>query len=154
MFCMRCGTELPDVARFCFSCGTRVDDSLPSSRTTGPTLLELSCPSCGARLQVSPDRKRFDCQHCGKGLAVVADELTANLKMVAPRVERCEIRLDSTNKRNSKWVQEALMYTPKGLVVIARAPNTDEGVMRLYDELARAGWQKVGQSIFERSAED
>ena len=28
MFCMNCGTKLPDYAKFCFNCGAKVPDGL------------------------------------------------------------------------------------------------------------------------------
>ena len=48
MFCMKCGTKLPDDAEFCFKCGTRVPkaaagsttESQPGPETNGTNLAE------------------------------------------------------------------------------------------------------------------
>lgn len=33
-------------------------------------LINLTCPNCGARLQIDPDRKQVYCEHCGTKLLV------------------------------------------------------------------------------------
>ena len=34
MFCINCGTKLPDEAKFCFNCGTKLEDLLNSINNT------------------------------------------------------------------------------------------------------------------------
>jgi predicted amidophosphoribosyltransferase len=164
MFCMKCGTELPDEARFCLSCGTPVGGAASFSET-GSTVLELTCPSCAGRLQVSPDRKEFRCEHCGKGLVVVPHEQTVTLKLKPPRKERCEFFVTQKGGR-SQWVAE--VYTRAGRQVIARSDWgsrwssnwNPSGCAQVEAWLLREGWEKVGSlspaigTVWERWVEE
>ena len=61
-FCMNCGKELPDGAKFCCDCGTPVNQQTsPNKRTTFYDGEIHKCPSCGGVLQ-SFEHK---CRICG-----------------------------------------------------------------------------------------
>ncbi len=34
-------------------------------------MIELKCPSCGATLQVSPDKEKAQCDHCGGSVLIL-----------------------------------------------------------------------------------
>ena len=53
MFCMKCGTELPEVAQFCFKCGTPV----PSSSNSVATQSAIST-TLAPKLQVSSENNK------------------------------------------------------------------------------------------------
>ncbi len=82
MTCKKCGTELPDNAKFCFGCGAQ----------TGPK--NIFCPQCGTSL---PFGAKF-CRNCGSAIqlpvaqvpaqvpvAVAEDESTAILNSAVPQ---------------------------------------------------------------------
>jgi hypothetical protein len=93
--CPRCGTPLPDNARFCYGCGAQLGASpaapsmpgapaayggAPGGMTappppasapaapTGPT--ELKCPACGAPLQPGTGEAVLTCQYCGATVSI------------------------------------------------------------------------------------
>ena len=72
MFCMNCGKQLPDGAKFCRYCGTpQADDS---SIEAAPSIVNINqstklvpgnCTNCGASVQVDPDQQAAICPACG-----------------------------------------------------------------------------------------
>ena len=38
MFCVKCGTQIPDDVRFCHKCGTAVGDAVPASPSSTPAV--------------------------------------------------------------------------------------------------------------------
>lgn len=58
MFCMNCGTKLPDEAKFCFKCGFKVtiaeDDNVKESKATDDNLNKLTVDSNS--LNISDDK--------------------------------------------------------------------------------------------------
>lgn len=90
MFCMQCGKDLPEGAKFCYRCGKPIE---VGGVAEGPRLLELTCPGCAGRLGVSEDMTRFDCRHCGKTLVVLRQEHRVQVELAhVPAYERCKIR--------------------------------------------------------------
>ena len=73
MFCMQCGTQLPDEAKFCFMCGTPIGgtkDTATETKVAGPSaagtkLVDAKCTNCGAKLEVDPNMKKASCSFCG-----------------------------------------------------------------------------------------
>ena len=45
MFCMNCGTKLPDNAKFCYNCGAKIPESLGPEGAAAPESPEQSAPS-------------------------------------------------------------------------------------------------------------
>ncbi len=86
MFCMNCGQQLPDGAKFCMSCGTpqgAVSPTNPansgtntplttqsSNSTDKPSFVPAMCPNCNARLNVDPSLQIAQCGACGTQLIV------------------------------------------------------------------------------------
>ena len=70
MFCMNCGKELPDDARFCLQCGR------PQTADAGPganaaPVVRLACPACGSALPVpSADAEFTTCSYCRAALQI------------------------------------------------------------------------------------
>jgi Double zinc ribbon len=87
MYCPRCGTNLPDNARFCYSCGAQLS-GIPGSPASGapggmgnpppppppataPTApKDLKCPSCGAPLQPGLGEMVLTCEYCGATVSI------------------------------------------------------------------------------------
>jgi zinc-ribbon domain len=84
MFCSRCGTQLPDNARFCYSCGAQLGggSSAPGAPGMGapppppppPTApsapKDLKCPTCGAPLSPEIGDAVLTCQYCGATVSI------------------------------------------------------------------------------------
>ena len=73
MFCMNCGQQLPDGAKFCLQCGTPQGEISPASapaaepqrQDNGPAFVPAMCPNCSAHLRVDPSQKIARCESCG-----------------------------------------------------------------------------------------
>ena len=78
IFCTKCGTQLPDDARFCSKCGATVGGGAapaggsvtPPTATASPTLApsgaqELKCPSCGGPIHPTFGEMVITCDYCG-----------------------------------------------------------------------------------------
>ncbi len=92
MYCMKCGTQLPDDAAFCYKCGAKVGSisTQPASPAAGggaaqgvsnpaqPVLAgadvrELKCPSCGAPITPKFGEMVITCEYCGSSIALSAE---------------------------------------------------------------------------------
>lgn len=78
VFCVKCGTSLPDDAKFCAKCGTPVPSvggapgAAPAAAPSpsGPTIAdagvkELKCPTCGAPIKPTFGDMVVTCEYCG-----------------------------------------------------------------------------------------
>ena len=71
MNCPKCGTSLPDGARFCYSCGSSLAPPPPppapaASPTVAPSgTQELKCPACGAPVHPTFGEMVITCEYCG-----------------------------------------------------------------------------------------
>ena len=50
--------------------------------------MSLTCPTCGAKLEVTEDMDRFACLHCGNEMLVMRRGGTASLKPIVEQLER------------------------------------------------------------------
>ena len=77
MFCVKCGTQLPDDARFCAKCGAALPGggggAAPTAAAAAPAapalapagVQELKCPTCGAPIKPSFGDMVITCDYCG-----------------------------------------------------------------------------------------
>ena len=73
MFCMNCGQQLPDGAKFCLNCGTPQGAVSPTGTTQAETInldgmhtfVPAMCPNCNAHLNVNQSTKIARCDNCG-----------------------------------------------------------------------------------------
>lgn len=72
MFCMNCGKQLPDGAKFCKYCGTSQEADTPVESVSNvininqsTKLVPGTCTNCGASLQVDPSQQAAICPACG-----------------------------------------------------------------------------------------
>ncbi len=72
MHCMACGQELSDEAIFCSKCGRAVA-STAALGAAKPSVMELQCPRCSAKLDVSAETTTCTCTSCGSGLLFAED---------------------------------------------------------------------------------
>jgi DNA-directed RNA polymerase subunit RPC12/RpoP len=76
VFCLKCGTQLPDDAVFCYRCGTK--QSVANQQSTGTVLapstaVSLKCPSCGAPITPKFGEMVVTCEYCGSSIALGSD---------------------------------------------------------------------------------
>lgn len=68
MFCINCGAQLPDNAKFCMLCGAKMDGGLdsgtPKIQPAGTRLVAANCTNCGAALKVDPNQEAAICPFC------------------------------------------------------------------------------------------
>ena len=62
MFCISCGSSLPDNALFCPVCGTKV---AAESKSEEPYLHSMKCTSCGSSNLKKTHTGKYRCEHCG-----------------------------------------------------------------------------------------
>lgn len=73
MFCMNCGQQLPDGAKFCLNCGTSQGAVLPTETIQAETInldgmhtfVPALCPNCSAHMKVDSSVKVAHCDSCG-----------------------------------------------------------------------------------------
>jgi DNA-directed RNA polymerase subunit RPC12/RpoP len=83
MYCLKCGSQLPDDAAFCSKCGARTNPSGQSSQTqsssgtTGSAQIlapsnaqSLKCPSCGAPIAPKFGEMIITCEYCGSSITL------------------------------------------------------------------------------------
>ena len=73
MFCMNCGQQLPDGAKFCMQCGTP-QGAIAPGKAIGSEALQMNenrtfvpamCPNCSAHMKVDSSTKIARCDACG-----------------------------------------------------------------------------------------
>lgn len=77
MFCIKCGTQLPDNAAFCFKCGSKqqTQDSKPAQAASEmpsqpQDAKEIKCPSCGAPITPKYGEMVITCEYCGSSVTL------------------------------------------------------------------------------------
>jgi hypothetical protein len=77
VYCVKCGTALPDGSQFCFKCGAAMPGAgggaaappppaAPESKSIAPAgVQELKCPACGAPIKPTFGEMVITCDYCG-----------------------------------------------------------------------------------------
>jgi hypothetical protein len=81
MFCLKCGSQLPDDALFCFKCGAKVGAAPQVGQqppSSGPVLApteatSLKCPNCGAPISPKFGEMVITCEYCGGSISLGSD---------------------------------------------------------------------------------
>lgn len=100
----------------------------PEQRLPAAGLLTLSCPTCGAKLELTPDDDRFACPSCGNEHIVLRSGSEVVLKPVLERLDR---------------VQEQVSLT--SAVVLSQQYKTE---MDRLEKESKAAWQTAGRGLF------
>ena len=146
MYCLACGTLLPDDAVFCLKCGERMlrQESASASPSGGPTTTTkkiigsldakvLKCPSCGARITPRFGEMVITCEYCGssvglnsEGWSSIQKHTMLPLKVTDESVVLATIRklmnrglLRRHLQENSKLEQMNLTYVPYWIVSVS-----------------------------------
>src|SRR5438105_13419930 len=83
MYCLKCGSQLPDDAAFCSNCGARTSSTgqtpqvqssvgtSGSSQILAPSNAQsLKCPSCGAPIAHTFGEMIITCEYCGSSITL------------------------------------------------------------------------------------
>ncbi len=81
MYCIKCGSRIPDDAVFCPKCGARQqpsdgsrDEKKPNgSILAAPSVQELKCPGCGAPLKPQFGEMIVTCEYCGATVSLASE---------------------------------------------------------------------------------
>ena len=104
MFCMYCGQQLPDGARFCLQCGTPQGAVSPTGTTQAETInldgahkfVPAMCPNCNAHMKVDSSLKIARCDSCGTE-CLVQDAINALTVKGNVQVGSATINVNGTN---------------------------------------------------------
>lgn len=104
MFCMYCGQQLPDGARFCLQCGTPQGAVSPTGTTQAETInldgahkfVPAMCPNCNAHMKVDSSLKSAHCDSCGTE-CLVQDAINALTVRGNVQVGSATINVNGTN---------------------------------------------------------
>src|SRR3989454_12024778 len=83
MYCLKCGSQLPDDAAFYSKCGARTNSSVQNSQTQSNSASvaatqilapsnaqSLKCPSCGAPIAPKFGEMIITCEYCGSSMTL------------------------------------------------------------------------------------
>jgi hypothetical protein len=139
MFCVKCGAQLPDGAKFCYKCGTAVPGggggpaapaaapAAPSAPPIAPAgVQELKCPACGAPIKPTFGEMVITCDYCGGSVTLggggwkeISKHTMLPLKVTdrALALKAVEAYVDTgmfhrKDFQESKIVEERLSYVP------------------------------------------
>ena len=104
MFCMNCGQQLPNGAKFCLNCGTPQGAVSPTGTTQAETInldgmhtfTPAMCPNCNAHMKVDTSTKVARCDTCGTE-CLVQDAIKALTVRGNVQVGSATINVSGTN---------------------------------------------------------
>src|SRR5256712_9948728 len=83
MYCLKCGSQLPDDAAFCSKCGAGTNSPVQTSQTQSNSVgasttqilapsnaQSLKCPSCGAPIAPKFGEMIITCEYCGSSITL------------------------------------------------------------------------------------
>lgn len=76
VYCIKCGSQLPDDAVYCFKCGTKQEKNTQPASTASQTSYqsseakEIKCPSCGAPISPKFGEMVVTCEYCGSSITL------------------------------------------------------------------------------------
>ncbi|MCI4331946.1 MAG: zinc ribbon domain-containing protein [Thermoplasmata archaeon] len=148
MNCPKCGTSLPDNARFCFACGNATvamaspppppaAPTPPSSSGGSGAPESLNCPKCGAPLHPVFGEMVISCDYCGASVTLggAGWKQISKHSMLAPKVTSADQALAIVHPyldvgfmhRNafeeSKIVEQKLSFVPFWVVPVSATTN-------------------------------
>ncbi len=145
IYCVKCGTQLPDDAKFCAKCGTPIAavgagpaaSSSPAA-SAAPTIAaagvsELKCPSCGAPIKPTFGDMVVTCDYCGSSVTLggagwksIQKHTMLALKVTDPNAALATVRASMDQGlfhrhefEQSKVVDTKLSYVPFWVVPVS-----------------------------------
>lgn len=147
MNCPKCGTSLPDDAKFCYACGSATGvpstvaappPPVPSTPALAPAgVQELKCPACGAPIKPIFGEMVISCEYCGgsvtlgaKGWSEINKHTMLTAKFTTPESAMNLIRayidngfLHRHDFEESKVVDQHLTFVPFWIVPVSASTN-------------------------------
>lgn len=103
MYCMKCGTQLPDGTKFCMNCGNSVlqKDINNNQSTTNSKLIPAKCTNCGATLEVDGSQQAAICPYCKSAYIVEQAVNNYNISINANlNIENTTININGIDSDN------------------------------------------------------
>lgn len=142
MFCINCGTELPDNAKFCLQCGEKQgSNNLMNNSTT--KLVAAQCTNCNAPLEVDSSKEAAICPFCNTPYIVSQAINNYNVKMKGNiNIANATINIDGGSsisnllKRAERFEEagdynNALEYYDKVLDIDVDTQEAHQGIERI-----------------------
>lgn len=165
MFCMSCGTQLPEGARFCINCGTPINEKNTSfvkpQSSIGARIVPAICTSCGATLEVNGEEKTATCPFCNSSYIVDQAinnydvKMRGNLKVENATINVTGSNIDNLLKRAGAFEEEgeleaALDYYNRVLDIDFSNEEGKEGFDRVKDKIKNyIYFETDGNSVFK-----
>lgn len=142
IYCTACGTSNPAGARFCMQCGQPLQPEL----SPAAELVSLSCPSCGGKLEITPQLERFACPYCGNEQIVRRSEGTVSLTPVVEGLKRVETKFDQVLSGSDRMAAEQTIQRLK-----AEIPEMEKSIAAkeasLQAIIPRESMHRIGRSL-------
>lgn len=115
IFCTACGTPNEPDARFCYKCGKPIKGNAAAVPEKPPSdFITLACPSCGGKLEITPDMERFACKFCGSEHLVRRSGGAVSLAPVVEGLKRVESKFDQVLSGSDRIAAEQTIQRLKG----------------------------------------
>ena len=145
MFCMNCGQQLPDGAKFCSNCGASSHVNLSPEATPSVINVDQStklvpgtCTNCGALLQVDPSLQSAICPACGTPYIVQQAINNININRSGNiHIENAVINLSGANAE------------PKGdySVILSSFNDSKMGTIKTYMDYKSCGLKEAKETV-------
>ena len=146
MFCMNCGAQIPDEAKYCLNCGTKlgVVESSPvikSNNNHGLRMVPAKCTNCGGTLQVDSMAKVATCIYCNSNFVVEQAinnyniQFSGNMTVGSAVINVNGVNIDNLLARaldfeNNGQLDKAITYFNKVLDIDINNSSAKLGVQR------------------------
>jgi len=162
MFCMKCGTKLPDDAVFCYKCGfnmSAMQSQEPAAQTPQPVAekpkkstgsgIKLGfrqCVTCGSN-QIKMIRPgEYLCEHCGN--QYVAKDQEADLMVTDKEMYDLYVKADVLRKKGEFSEELSLLLEYKD-----KAWNNVDFVLKLGRAYRSVGYSSKAMECYDRAIE-
>ena len=147
MFCVNCGTQLPEGSRFCVRCGTAMagntDSFKKSASPIGKRIVSSTCTSCGANLEINPEKTIATCPFCDSTYIVDQEinstDSNSNSERSSQR-DDSEANIENLLRRARNFEEEgqleaALDYFSKALDMDLLNDEAQDGMFRVAEKM-------------------
>ncbi len=160
MNCPKCGTALPDGAKFCFACGSATGAAAPpppppAAEKPAMAPQDLKCPACGAPIHPVFGEMVISCEYCGGSVtlggagwteiskhtmltAKVTDEASA-MRVIHDYLDVGFLQRHAFEE--SKVVEQRLSFVPFWVIPVSASTNF------VYQDVATSVGSTVGTMV-------
>lgn len=115
MYCINCGMELPDTAKFCLNFGVPIGtsssayDALSGQNTSSTKLVPAKCTNCNAALNIDPNQDAAVCPYCGmpyiveKAISNYDISVSGNVHVGTATINIADVNVDNLLKRAEQF---------------------------------------------------